>query len=455
MRTLNFPLSIASPAITQLGSANCPPVATYTTNATRFQNVVVQGNYAYVAGTGSTAGVNSAVTLAIYDVTDPTNIIFKSSIITFASAWTSGPSYMNASYSIKVSGNFCYVASAGGTKFYIVDVTDPSNPFNTGAVQLSAAPGSTYSCDVHGNYAYLATQNKGLTVVDCTNKSAPTQTFQEGGTLNKSVGVWVSGNYCFTTNFQTAAPWTVRYLKTWDISTPQTPSLVNTYTLPAGTKPGTVSVYGNYAYVADLNTNSIQIVDITNPLTPVYKSSMSASAAFNVANNAQIYGNYAYIGSGQNAGFGGAIDVFDITNKSAPVLIYTYKSNIAVDVFGATYLHNNIIYIPDYGIAANPNTYLKTFTTLTNFSNAVQTTNLSNVSAQISGSTVSSTGTYQIQGSNDLLSPTNFTDIPGASLHIGGVGTYLIPVIDFCYQWVRLSYTGIGPSNVVLKASEL
>ena len=447
---------VGSPIIAQLGSAISPTFPGYTTSSTRFQNVCVQGNYAYLAASGGTAGATAATTLTIYDVTDPTNPIYKSQIITFASAWSSGaPYFMNASYSMVVSNNFVYVASAGGTKLYIVNVADPANPYNYSAAQLGGSPGASYSVDVYGNYALLATQNKGLTVVDCTNPLAPSQVFQEGGTTNKSVGVAVSGKYCFTTNYQTTAPWTVRYFKTWDMTNPASPSLVNTYTLPAGTKPGFLTIYGNYAYVTDLNTSSVQILDITNPLAPNYLASMQASASFNVINSARIYGNYAYLTSGQNATYGGAIDVYDITNKSAPVLITTYQQGIANDVFGACYLYNNILYVADYGTGASPNTYLRTFSTLTKFSDAIPFSNMTRVSAQgiLSGS--SPTGTYTLQGSDDPYdNPVNFSDIPGTSKQVSGSGIYLIPKTSCSYQYVRASFTGIGSSNITLKSEQ-
>ena len=191
-------------------------------------------------------------------------------------------------------------------------------------------------------------------------------------------------------------------------------------------------------------------------MTPAYKSSMTASAAFNVANNVQITGNYAYITSGQNATYGGAIDVFDITNKASPVKIYTYQQGTPTDVFGASYIINNVLYVADYGVAANTNTYLRTFTTLTKYSPPVSAENLTNISLQVSGAGSSATGTYTLQGSDDSSShPTNFSDIPNTSGVISGVGTYLVPKTDCCYQWLRVSYTGIGGFTAVLKATEL
>lgn len=89
---------------------------------------------------------------------------------------------------------------------------------------------------------------------------------------------------------------------------------------------------------------------------------------------------------------------------------------------------------------------------------AIPALNLFYGSAQIA-TTGSGSGTLKFQASNDDFTgsptaPTNWSDIPSASIVVTGAGAFLIPKIEFCYQWVRLVYTntGTGTISIVFKA---
>jgi hypothetical protein len=63
---------------------------------------------------------------------------------------------------------------------------------------------------------------------------------------------------------------------------------------------------------------------------------------------------------------------------------------------------------------------------------------------------VSSTATYKLQASNDKgnpqsnFVPTNWFDIPSATVTISGSGVKAIPKTDICYNWIRVVQTGGG-----------
>jgi len=92
---------------------------------------------------------------------------------------------------------------------------------------------------------------------------------------------------------------------------------------------------------------------------------------------------------------------------------------------------------------------------------AVPALNLFKASVQMV-CTGAAAGTLVLQASNDDLTtlpgsaqvPTNWTNIPSATVSISGAGTYLIPATDICYQYIRASYTnsGSGTIAVVIKA---
>lgn len=341
--------------------------------ATKYENVAVYTGidgykqYAAIVAGGGTG------TLFIYDVTDPNIPVYINKIV------------LSGAYNLSIatiSGSvYAFIPSSGGSTLYIENITNPYSISTYSSLALSGSPGALYSCQYANGYVYVATQNKGLTVVDVGGGLAggtlavPIQSFQEGGTTNKTAGVAVSGNYVYTTNYQTSFPATVRYFKTWELAagggTLAVPFLANTFTVaggPTGTssKPQGVSISssGTTAFVTDGNQSVYDIIDITTPTSPVYLTYVTPTFP-TVPNNtlgvAIQSGNYLYISSGANATYGGAIDFFDITNRSSPVKISTVYNNDPSSPFGGIALANGYIYVADYGSAAGLS-YLDIFT---------------------------------------------------------------------------------------------
>lgn len=431
MNKLNISAQIPAANIAQI-SATAQPTA-----LSKLTGAVVYGNYAYVSGT-------AAATVSIYNVANP------------ASPRLLSITSLAGSYGLSLAYPYLLVPSDGGSSIYLLNVSNPAAPTVAGSLLISGTPGSIYSGVLAGSYAYLATQNKGLTVVNVSNPAALVQTFQEGGTLNKSFGVAVSGQYVYTTNYQTTSPWTVRYLKIWSIaSNPAVPTLLTTYTLPAGTKPGGVQIFGSLAFVVDLNTNSFQIIDISNPLAPVYLSSLFATNLFDTSNQVAISvgldGTYAYVGSGSNATYGGSIDFFDITNPSAPVKVSTYQEGIPGSVFGGIVLYNNLLYVADYGVAPGSNGYLRIYSTQNALSGPVLTRDFETMSAQVSVTSTGTAGTFMLQGSDDPTNPpSNWSPLPGTGIVISATGTTLIPAFPLAYQYIRSSFVSTGSAGLLL-----
>lgn len=85
---------------------------------------------------------------------------------------------------------------------------------------------------------------------------------------------------------------------------------------------------------------------------------------------------------------------------------------------------------------------------------AINAENLFAISGQFVG-TGSAAGTLKLQASNDAPvingqggAPTNWADIPSATVTIAGAGVYLLPKTDICYQWVRFAYTNTGTGTM-------
>src|SRR6185312_14090897 len=87
---------------------------------------------------------------------------------------------------------------------------------------------------------------------------------------------------------------------------------------------------------------------------------------------------------------------------------------------------------------------------------AVWSQNLFNCSLQgtFAGGT-SPTGTLKLEFSNDpgnpLLKtvPTNWNDIPDATVSVTTIASYAIPKTDVCYQWIRITYTPSGGTGTL------
>lgn len=89
---------------------------------------------------------------------------------------------------------------------------------------------------------------------------------------------------------------------------------------------------------------------------------------------------------------------------------------------------------------------------------AIPALNLLYMSAQVTGSG-GMAGVLKFQASNDYIqtgsgTPSNWSDIPNATVTSAADGAFLIPKTDCCYEWVRLVYTnsGTGLISVVFKA---
>lgn len=94
-------------------------------------------------------------------------------------------------------------------------------------------------------------------------------------------------------------------------------------------------------------------------------------------------------------------------------------------------------------------------------SSAIDAHLLFNMSVQViaAGAPV---GVVKIQVSNDEgssipvpFTPTNWTDLPSATVSVAAAGTVLIPKLDLCYNYIRIVYTktsGTGSITAQVKS---
>jgi hypothetical protein len=195
------------------------------------RNVVVKGNYAYVAAYDS--GVYYA------DVTNPASPVRLGQINT------------SRARGIALGGNYVYVATRD-SGLVILDVTTPASPTwltNVRGLDIENVAAS-------GNLVALSTWSE-LRLFDVTNPATPvtkgvTPTFTVG-----NEGFGFSGNYIYAPDGDT--------LKIFNVTNPLVPAQVSK--IYTGGYGYTAALSETYCYVASEATG-VRVIDVTNPATP-------------------------------------------------------------------------------------------------------------------------------------------------------------------------------------------
>lgn len=156
--------------------------------------------------------------------------------------------------------------------------------------------------DVDSNYAYLATndQNKGLNIINITNKETPV--------ITKSINLGAEGtavkkddNYLYMGIDKTNG------ISIIDVSNPSNPSTLSN--INSDGSPNQLDIQGNYLYAAINNeNNAFKIYDITSKSAPLLKKTLDLDDALHAI---KINGNYAYLGSFKDTN---AFIIIDISN---------------------------------------------------------------------------------------------------------------------------------------------
>ncbi len=291
--------------------------------------VTIANNYAYIASYNSSA-------LEIVNLTNPSSPVHEGRIVN-----GDGGALLNGPIDVAVSGNYAYVASYSSNALEIVDVSTPSAPVHKGKIShvdggpLLRAPRSV---NVVGNYAYVASySSNALEIVDVSNPAAPAHVASitdgtGGALLNGPVSVDVVENYPYVY----VASSNSNALEIVNISNPAAPEHMASISDGTGGAllgaPKSVTVVGYYAYIASYTSNALEIIDISNKSVPVHKGSVARTAGGTYLNgpvDATISADatYAYITS-----LGGStLDIVDVTNPSAPV----YKTGLSNGTGGA------------------------------------------------------------------------------------------------------------------------
>jgi hypothetical protein len=249
------------------------------------QDVVVAGNYAYIAE----GWYHGFRILDISTPANPTEVGFYE---------TQG--FVCA---VAVSGRYAYVDDAY-TGFFILDISNPAVPNVVGSYEM-ADP--TADMAVAGDYAYFSSD--GLMIIDISNPVAPKEVgFYDLHEI--TIDIAVEGNYAYLHNYY---PWSGLHII--DISDPAAPTEVGFYDTLVY-YGSVVVVQGRYAYITGLTTShGLQILDISNPTAPVEVGFYDTPRP---AKGGMVVGNHVYIAE-YDAGLVILHSLTDNVTKSIPI----------------------------------------------------------------------------------------------------------------------------------------
>ncbi len=194
---------------------------------------------------------------------------------------------------IAVERMIAYVA-VGGAGLRVVDVSDPDNPFESGAWD---SPGYGEGVAVAGSTVYLADGPHGLRLVDVSDPTKPVETGY-AYPMNYVLDVAVSGDYAYLAAAGAG-------LLVVDVSDPADPRETASFDTP-GHAYG-VALSDGKAYVADA-WEGLRVVDVSNPSNPV---SIGACDTPGWALDVAVEGPRAYVADGANG-----LRVLDVSNLS-------------------------------------------------------------------------------------------------------------------------------------------
>jgi hypothetical protein len=242
---------------------------------------------------GSIAYLLDTFGLHILDVSDPSTPMELSSI-----------EWFGAAYGLEIVGNLAYISSDRDASFRIVDVSNPAQPREIGALGNPVFPGSTR---VAGDIAFVADRFAGLRSIDVSNPMAPfirsTLASVDGHKLE------VVENYAYVLGR--------RGLTVVDITNPNQMNIIgDLYFIGL---PEQTFASGDRLYVAD--RSYLKVIDISDPANPVGLGQLSAIGSnFGI----DVVGNFAYLASDVG------LVVVDLTHETTPSQIAAWDVEAGV-----------------------------------------------------------------------------------------------------------------------------
>ena len=222
-----------------------------------------------------------------------------------------------------------------------VNTGNASNPGLSGSATVSsAALGGAVGFDLSadGRYAYVLSSNS-FQIVDLNNVATPTVigSVTTNYTSNPYHNTLItSGNYLYITSLNS------NNLDIYNITSPTSPSLV--MQLPIGGAAKNARIANGYMYIPLFNTTTTKVVNVSNPTQAAVVGTINT-----VANPVwvAISGNYLYIGHDLNGNYG-SIYAYTLGNPAAPTYVGVMPANTMYSHTYPPYIAGQYMYVMSY-----------------------------------------------------------------------------------------------------------
>jgi hypothetical protein len=224
---------------------------------------------------------------------------------------------------VRVSGDHMLVADRY-SGLCIMDISDPGAPAIEGTLWFSGA--AFYALDLGGTNAYIVNGYEELIIVDWRVPSAPV--ISGRCPLSNPQDIFVYGDYAYIADDYNG-------LSVVDISDPANPFQIGTFV--TGGSAGRVAAQGKYAYVLDYNTG-LFVLDVGNPVSikKTWQNVKTQGGLLQVKDD-RLFAGYEY----------GGVDIYDISNPAAPVLLGTYHNPGFTDRLKELEVIGNYVFLVD------------------------------------------------------------------------------------------------------------
>lgn len=194
--------------------------------------------------------------------------------------------------------------------------TPPTTLTVVGSVTSSTQLGGAWSVAVSGNYAYVATQFRGFTVVDISDPTSPTIVANIPRASFANTALW--GVALYGTHAAVTAQG-VHRLYTVDISTPTSPSIAGSVTDATNLNFVTgVAISGSHAVVTCPYNQRLTTVSLATPASPSVTGSVQDSTNLDTAWGVKMYGLHALVTNDKAIIGGGRFTTVDVTTPASP-----------------------------------------------------------------------------------------------------------------------------------------
>jgi hypothetical protein len=265
-------------------------------------DIAVQGNYAFTGSNG----------FRVFDISDkshPTQVGYEP---------TDGAL-------VKTTGNYavyCPKSMGSSNPVNIMDISDKENPAKVGTYM---APVMTYDLDLKGHYAFVACWWDGFRVIDFSNPNSPTLAAHEMGWVNGAIpgeewcyvqALDIEGDYLYLVDYKPFEDDDTKGVYIFDISDPENPIMIKRLPEYQG-KGYDIEVSNGIAYIADSEAG-LTLVDVSDPFSP---QQIAYLPLVDVAWAVDVFGSYAFVANYINGG----VQVINISNPVSPIIEGYYK----------------------------------------------------------------------------------------------------------------------------------